>query len=235
MPKKSKTPTATEEIAIATDVLPPLTTEPLPPVKKSKKSSDKKSSKKSLQEEPVTAPVEPEPVAEPEPEPVIDVVTECAENGVCPIASKKTKRVITKQDIITDLDVVFTEVLTQLKDKALAKKVKQLKSDLVKLFKLRNIVKKENDNPNSGFRKPVDVSQEMRKFLNLPPSELTRRLDITKKLCDYIKENNLQDARDRRNILPDATLKQLLSVNEADPPLTYYSIQQKLKPHIIKI
>ena len=81
----------------------------------------------------------------------------------------------------------------------------------------------------------MDVSQEMRKFLNLPPSELTRRLDITKKLCDYIKENNLQDARDRRNILPDATLKQLLSVNEADPPLTYYSIQQKLKPHIIKI
>lgn len=227
MPKKVKTTTttATEEI-----VTPPVETTVTPPVeaspsKKTRKSSEKKSSKKAVEE-----PVEDIPVLKEE---VVDEVTECSETGVCPV--KKTKRVVTKQDIITDLDVVFTEVIAEVKDKTLVKKVKQLKSDLVKLFKLRNSVKKDNDNPNSGFRKPVDVSPEMRHFLNLSPSELTRRLDITKRLCDYIKENNLQDARDRRNIIPDATLKKLLSVSETDPPLTYYSIQQKLKPHIIKI
>lgn len=233
MPKKVKTTTSTTEEIVTPiqDIQTPPLVE-VTPVKKSKKSSEKKSSKKAV-EEPVQVPVEDTPVLKEE---VVDEVTECSETGVCPVVvAKKTKRVVTKQDIITDLDVVFTEVIAEVKDKTLVKKVKQLKSDLVKLFKLRNIVKKENDNPNSGFRKPVDVSPEMRNFLNLSPSELTRRLDITKRLCDYIKENNLQDARDRRNILPDATLKQLLSVTESDPPLTYYSIQQKLKPHIIKI
>lgn len=232
MPKKVKTTATTEEIVTPIqDIQTPPPVE-VTPAKKSKKSSEKKSSKKAV-EEPVQVSVEETPVLKEE---VVDEVTECSETGVCPVVvAKKTKRVVTKQDIITDLDVVFTEVIAEVKDKTLVKKVKQLKSDLVKLFKLRNIVKKENDNPNSGFRKPVDVSPEMRNFLNLSPSELTRRLDITKRLCDYIKENNLQDARDRRNILPDATLKQLLSVTESDPPLTYYSIQQKLKPHIIKI
>lgn len=232
MPKKVKTTATATEEKIVTPIedvqTPPVE---VTPAKKSKKSSEKKSSKKAV-EEPVQVSVEETPVVKEE---VVDEVTECSETGVCPVPAKKTKRVVTKQDIITDLDVVFTEVIAEVKDKTLVKKVKQLKSDLVKLFKLRNIVKKENDNPNSGFRKPVDVSPEMRNFLNLSPSELTRRLDITKRLCDYIKENNLQDARDRRNILPDATLKQLLSVTESDPPLTYYSIQQKLKPHIIKI
>lgn len=232
MPKKStkvKTPVVEQEIVVEE---PPVVVEESTPTKKIKKSKTKKSAIEVQDEVPEL--VKTEEVVEQVP--VVDEIAQCSEEGVCPVEpSKKKKRVVTKQEIITDLDVVFTEVITSLTDKSLVKKVKQLKSDLVKLFKLRNVNKKEGDNPNSGFRKPVDVSPEMRNFLQLSPSELTRRLDITKKLCDYIKENNLQDQNDRRNILPDATLKQLLSISDTDPPLTYYSIQQKLKPHIIKV
>lgn len=236
MPKKLKTVNA-ETVATPLEETTSVTpqTEVVEPVKKTKKSS-KKTPKNTItvdeQVEPVPDLVEDVSVAK-------DEVTECSELGVCPAVDdapvKKTRRSVTKQDIIQDLDVVFTEVITTIKDKSLVKKVKQLKSDLVKLFKLRNATRKDTDNPNSGFRKPVDVSPEMRKFLNLPPTELTRRLDITKKLCDYIKENNLQDEKDRRNIIPDHTLQKLLSITDSDPPLTYYSIQQKLKPHIIKV
>jgi chromatin remodeling complex protein RSC6 len=226
MPKKVKA-VPTEDIATPV----PEVEEPVQTVKKTKKTKSKKE----------TVEIKTEPVleAEPEPAPVVeessDVIADCAENGVCPVPTKKGKRVITKADIIADLEGVFGDVISEVKDKSLVKRVKQLKSDLVRLFKLRNVNKKDSDNPNSGFRKPVDVSPEMRNFLKLSPSELTRRLDITKRLCDYIKENNLQDVKDRRNIIPDETLRKLLSIDVSDPPLTYYSIQQKLKPHIIKV
>lgn len=202
--------------------------------KKPKKSKKTKTVKQDI--------VEPEPVEETVvvkveeeiQQSVPDVVMECAETGVCPV-SKKAKRTITKIDVINDLESVFTDVLQEVKDKSLMKRVKQLKTDLVKLCKLRNPSKKGSENPNSGFLKPVDVSPEMRNFLNLEPSTLTRRRDITRRLCDYIKEKDLQDKKDRRNIIPDETLQKLFDVSDKDPPLTYYSIQQKLKPHIIKV
>jgi chromatin remodeling complex protein RSC6 len=232
MPKKVKA-APTEDVNVATPV--PEVEQPTQTVKKTKKTKSKKETVE-IKTEPVVESLEPEPtqVGE-ELEPPSDVITDCAENGVCPVPTKKGKRVITKADIIADLEGVFGDVISEVKDKSLVKRVKQLKSDLVRLFKLRNVNKKDSDNPNSGFRKPVDVSPEMRNFLKLSPSELTRRLDITKRLCDYIKENNLQDVKDRRNIIPDETLRKLLSIDVSDPPLTYYSIQQKLKPHIIKV
>jgi chromatin remodeling complex protein RSC6 len=83
--------------------------------------------------------------------------------------------------------------------------------------------------------KPVGVSEEMRVFLQMKPEELTRRLDITKRLCEYIKVNDLQHPGDRRNIVPDKRLRELFKMTESEPNLTYYSIQQKLKDHIIKV
>jgi chromatin remodeling complex protein RSC6 len=74
----------------------------------------------------------------------------------------------------------------------------------------------------------------MRSFLDLGENETTRRLDITKRICNYIKEHDLQDPKDRRNILVDPVLKDLLNV-QPNEQITYYSIQQKLKDHIIKL
>lgn len=149
---------------------------------------------------------------------------------------KKKRRVIKKEDLAKDLDQLTRDLFENVTNKDLLKRVKQFKSDIIKILKLRNLTeKKERDISNSGFMKPVGVSEPMRVFLQLQPEELTRRLDITKRLCEYIKVNDLQDPRDRRNIIPDKVLSELLNMTEGDPLLTYYSIQQKLKDHIIKI
>lgn len=173
-------------------------------------------------------------------EPAVESVEEETKSGETtdPAAppAKKKRRVIKKEDLAKDLDLLTRDLFENVTNKELLKRVKQFKSDIVKILKLRNLTdKKERDISNSGFMKPVGVSDPMRVFLELKPDEVTRRLDITKRLCEYIKVNDLQDPRDRRNIIPDKVLRDLLNMTETDPHLTYYSIQQKLKDHIIKI
>jgi upstream activation factor subunit UAF30 len=87
--------------------------------------------------------------------------------------------------------------------------------------------------------KPVNISDELRKFINLSEEEKTEpitRVLITQKLCQYIKENNLQKPEDKREILPDADMKKLFDITtDETEKLTYYSMQKKIQAHIFKI
>jgi hypothetical protein len=79
----------------------------------------------------------------------------------------------------------------------------------------------------SGFQKPTKISKDLSKFTGWVENELHSRVEVTKFICDYIKNNNLQNPDDRRQIIPDAKLQKLLGYNpkkETDP-LRYYSIQ----------
>ena len=89
---------------------------------------------------------------------------------------------------------------------------------------------------NSGFLKPVEISADMAKFTGWNPDELHSRVDVTKYICNYIKENGLQDPDDRRMIKPDGKLQKLLGydVKASDDPLRYYSLQTHLKKHFPK-
>lgn len=57
---------------------------------------------------------------------------------------------------------------------------------------------------NSAFMKPLTPSAELAAIVGAKPLP---RTEVTKKLWDYIKSNNLQDAKDRRQINADAKLK----------------------------
>jgi chromatin remodeling complex protein RSC6 len=90
------------------------------------------------------------------------------------------------------------------------------------------------NNTNSGFLKPVQISKELAKFTGWDQNELRSRVDVTKYICNYIKEKNLQDPADKRNIRveDDGNLKKLLKYDGKDKkPLTYYRLQTYLKGH----
>ena len=93
-------------------------------------------------------------------------------------------------------------------------------------------------NENSGFLKPVQLSEELTKFTGWDPEELRSRVDVTKFICQYIRENDLQDPDDRRKIRADKKLQDLLGYNpkKNTEPLRYYSLQTYLKDrgHFIK-
>lgn len=72
--------------------------------------------------------------------------------------------------------------------------------------------------PNSAFMKKLTPSPELAKVVGSQPLP---RTEVTKKLWDYIKKNNLQDAKNRRNINADATLQAVFgrpSVNMFEMP-----------------
>lgn len=84
----------------------------------------------------------------------------------------------------------------------------------------------------SGFRKPVGLSPEMAAFVGVALDAKVSRNNVTKAVTTYIKANNLQDSPDKRVILPDATLRALLGVE--DQKLTYFNLQSFLKKHFMK-
>ena len=61
----------------------------------------------------------------------------------------------------------------------------------------------KNKGPNPAFMKPMQTSEAL---ANIVGSEPLPRTEITKKLWEYIKKNNLQDATNKRNINADENL-----------------------------
>lgn len=104
---------------------------------------------------------------------------------------------------------------------AITKQIDQIK----KYAKHKHRVKKSNS--NSGLQKPMKVTKEMAKFAGWPLDELHSRVDVTKVLCEYIKEYDLQNPENRRQILLNPPLKRLLKYDQAS--LTYPHMQKHLK------
>lgn len=59
----------------------------------------------------------------------------------------------------------------------------------------------------SALTKKIKVSAELAAFVGV--DEISRA-EVTKKIWEYIKANNLQDAKDKRQINPDATLATII-------------------------
>jgi chromatin remodeling complex protein RSC6 len=59
---------------------------------------------------------------------------------------------------------------------------------------------------NSAFMKPLNVSAELAVIVGKGPMP---RSEVVKKLWEYIKKNNLQDPKAKRNIIADADLKKV--------------------------
>lgn len=61
-------------------------------------------------------------------------------------------------------------------------------------------------NPNSAFMKPMAISSELAEVVGKGPMP---RSEVVKKLWVYIKKNDLQDPKNKRNINADEALKKV--------------------------
>ena len=64
--------------------------------------------------------------------------------------------------------------------------------------------KKAKRKPSAAFMKPMTPSDKLAAVVGAKPLP---RTEVTKKLWAYIKKNDLQDKKNRRNINADAALK----------------------------
>ena len=114
--------------------------------------------------------------------------------------------------------------------RTLCRQVKGLKADCFRLL-TRKVRKTTTRNGNSGFMKPVKITSEMAKFCDFKPDQLVSRVDVTKAICNYVKEKKLQNEADRRQFVPDEKLATLLGVKET---ITYYTLQKHIQKHFTK-
>ena len=68
----------------------------------------------------------------------------------------------------------------------------------------KTVKKKAARKPNAAFMKPVTPSAALAEVVGAKPAP---RTEITKKLWAYIKKNDLQDKKNRRQINADPALK----------------------------
>ena len=219
---------------------------------KSSKSKDKsrsKSSKSSKSKSSRKEKVSKTPVEE-----VVEEVVEETTPTTAAAAPKVTKkrRVVDRESVFNSFDALQKQVEDEIdavrsaSDKSrvsgvrflrsLNKSLKQLKKDTARAMKQKRKNPNRAKNTSSGFMKPVGISGEMCKFTGWGTDELKSRVDVTKYICGYIRDNNLQNPDDRRQIVPDKKLQALLKLDKKslkEEPLTYYSLQKKIQPHFV--
>ena len=198
--------------------------------KRSKKSSRSKKEKKEKKDKLVKE------------EQVVVEEPQVTESTVTPTTEKKSgRRTHTKESVLEEFDSLIGSLSEQLESlkgkkghslkylKSLNKQLKSLKSHASKVMKTKRVVRNTS---NSGFLKPVNISKEMTKFTGWNSGDKYSRVQVTKFICNYIKDHNLQNPADRRQIQADSKLKKLLKV-DSSTPLTYYHLQTLLKPHFV--
>ena len=188
-----------------------------------------------------------------EPEVVVKEVVvepEVVEEDVVVEASSDKRKVITKESVIQSFEDLIKSIESEMDNlregdaknkgikflRTLNKRIKILKNQSSRIIKQKRTSSKKNTNNNSGFLKPVKISVEMAKFTGWDKDELKSRVDVTKYLCQYIRDNNLQNPKDKRQILTDSKLQKLLRFDpkKETEPLTYFRLQTQLKSHFLK-
>jgi SWIB-domain-containing proteins implicated in chromatin remodeling len=76
------------------------------------------------------------------------------------------------------------------------------------------------------------VTSELCEFMNKKEGTEIARTEVTKALCTYIKEHNLENKDNSKFIYPDNKLKTLLGLEEGQE-LTYFTIQKFMNKHFI--
>ena len=133
------------------------------------------------------------------------------------------------------------QLMTLFKEQRLDRKnVYRIMTQEVKRLNKRPKQRGGNVDPNkpkkkpSGFAKPTHISTELESFLGVESGTMLARTDVTKRITTYIKEHDLQNPANRREIRPDAKLGTILTLPEDNSPVTYFNLQRCIKTHFHK-
>lgn len=218
--------------------------------KKSAKVTKVSEKLKELNEPVAVAVVEPEPVAVTESvvESVVEPVTESVVEPVA-VTEKDTFKMRERCDtMVRDRLEQITKLRDEIKDIRKLQKDYDLEMKAVyKKFSKKGSKKSNRSSDsfkNNGFSKPVPLSDKMYKFLeqySIKQGDLVARKDVTKFINQYIKEHNLYNPANKREITPDTLLQEILGdsveTRSDDPSIkiyTYFKLQKYLAVHYPK-
>lgn len=146
----------------------------------------------------------------------------------------------TKQDLLIELKREVQELKKMQRDHEHAIK------EASKRSRKKRVRDENSTRKPSGFASPVVVSDELYSFLEsfgIKKGDPIARTDVTRYVTTYIKDKDLQNPENRREIVPDTVLDRLFGPamehkdpNDATSPLvyTYLKLQRYLSQHFPK-
>ena len=129
----------------------------------------------------------------------------------------------------------------------LNKKLKENLALVVKLnskMKLKKKKKNENSVKSNGFSKKYSISPELATFLNIDKSSQLTRPEVTTKIADYVKQNELYK-ENKRFFVPDKKLQSLLTEldkvtkskktgkTDAETGYSYFNLQKYINHNFV--
>jgi|UniRef100_A0A6C0AMU2 upstream activation factor subunit UAF30 len=167
--------------------------------------------------------------------PVVEETTE-----VDSMKQRFERLIKTKQDLMIELKREVQELKKMQRDHELALK------EASKRSRKKRVRDENSTRKPSGFASPVVVSDELYSFLEsfgVKKGDPIARTDVTRYVTTYIKDKDLQNPENRREIVPDTVLDRLFGPamehkdpNDATSPLvyTYLKLQRYLSQHFPK-
>ena len=161
------------------------------------------------------------------------------------MSSENENVVVVPEDPMTARLSTVTELLKTLSDtskaltnemKVLTKEVNKLKAEVGKKKKNKAPVDPNAPKKVTAITRPVKILPELSEFIGKPVGELVPRQEVTKLMNQYVKEHDLQNPENRREIIfvgePGEKLKKLL--RDPDQPVTFFNIHRYLSPYFVK-
>lgn len=118
-----------------------------------------------------------------------------------------------------------------------------LRADVKNLAKMIRKVRSVQDDPtgektkarseNNGFNRALGISDKLREFLGTEEGQLVSRSEVTRRVNQYIKANNLKHPDNGRIIILDDKLTDLLAPPEG-VQVTFLNMQKYISPHYVK-
>jgi chromatin remodeling complex protein RSC6 len=146
-----------------------------------------------------------------------------------------TEPEVTLSDDFTTLLSALTAMRSQLT--GLTAQVRALRTRSERAVKAAQKASKKRRSTNrkpSGFTKPTLISDELATFLGRSKGSEMARTEVTREINAYIKEHNLQNPENKRQINPDAKLRKLLKMSKSDS-LSYFNLQTYMKALFPKV
>jgi upstream activation factor subunit UAF30 len=148
-----------------------------------------------------------------------------------------SKQATQNEKILSKIDSLETALIALKKAAEIAVgEIKGLKKQSKKILNKQQRSKKvlKADRKPHGFAVPSAVSDELCQFMGCEVGSLVARTDVTKKLTEYIQTHKLQNPENKRQIVPDETLQNLLGEEAKDAYLTHFTIQKYMNQHFPK-
>lgn len=139
--------------------------------------------------------------------------------------------ITTVQDRIAS-DKTLLSCLREL-NRQVTRERKEVGKIVKKLHKGQRKKRRGGNKSPGGFTKPAPLSGPMCVFLEVSDGTELPRTEVTRRVNRYVKENDLQNPENKKQILADGKLKSLLYLKD-DDELTYFNLQRYMKIHFLK-